>query len=324
MRLTCLRQLSLFLVLLVVAPRLCAELRIATPVVDLGEIRGGRRLAHRFELRNEGAGPVKIIEVQRGCGCLAPRLEESVLEPGAKTTLHFELRTLGQAEGPHTWNATVRYREAAEVKSLALALRGTIRSEVTVQPAILGLIVEKSARSEIVLTDARARPLRVTGAEARSPAVKVAEIIPDGKTTKIVLTADVEALAPGRHEGMLHIFTDDAEYEELQVPVLVTKTRPAAVGIVPEAPQVRLAAGAASGSALVRLRSLTGAPVRVAAIEGEGSAITATAAAGPGNDATMRILVRREAGALPASRRQVRVTLEGGEVVLIPVQVVEE
>ncbi len=298
-----------------------ADLTVPTAVVDLGEILGGRRLTQRFELENTGTMALEITSVERGCGCLAPRLEQRTLPPGGKTTLHIELRTLGQADGPHTWNAEVRYRFGMETKTLPLTLRGTVRNEVAVQPALLAIYTEKSARQEITLTDTRPTPLRVLSAETHSPALKVAEIIREGKTTRLVLVVSVESLPVGKHEGMVTIVTDDRDYEELQVPVNVTKSNRVAVQVVPERPTLRLTPGATTASTLVRLRSTAGQPVRVAKVESHDAALTTTWAAGPGDDATLKIQVQA-----PISRTsgELRVTLESRETLTVPFEIDRE
>jgi hypothetical protein len=298
-----------------------AELRVAAPVIELGEVRGGQRLVQVFELTNAGTTPVEIVEVRRGCGCLAPRLASAKLQPGAKTTLHVELRTLGQADGPHAWNAQVIYRHGEETKSLPLTLRGVVRNEIVVQPALLALHLDKNGRGEITLVDRRATPLRVVAAEARSPALKVGDIVRAGNTTKVLLNAEVEQLPPGRYEGMVYVFTDDKDYEELQIPVTVTKGKRAAVQTVPERPELRLAGGAPSGSVLIRLRSLTGQSVRVSEVKAVEPGTKCTWAAGPGDDATVRLQLTK---ASTVNIVELHVVLEGNEALTVPVSVIRD
>src|SRR5207244_154025 len=126
-----------------------------------------------FTLINAGREPMQILEVNRGCGCLAPRLDKRLLEPGDKATLHMEVRTLGHPDGPHIWTAAVRYRTGDSVKEVPLALRACVKNDVTVQPAVCAMIVETMLRQEITLTDLRKSPLTVTLAETTSPAIKV-------------------------------------------------------------------------------------------------------------------------------------------------------
>jgi hypothetical protein len=300
-----------------------ADLRSDVPAVDLGAIRGGQKLTHCFELSNSGDKALEILDLRPGCGCLAPRIKQRSLQPGEKTTLVLELRTLGQAEGPHTWDLDVKYRSGAETRTLPLALRGTVHNEITVQPAILGLHVVKSVQQEITVTDTRPAPLHVLAAEARAPGVQITRIDRSGKTTKILVSADAAQLAPGRHDGVISIVTDDPDYRQLLVPVVLTKSSKAAVRAIPEQVDLHVSAGVNSTSAIVRLRSTNDQPVRIAKIEPSDPALVSTWAAGPGNDATLKIQV--QAGRLPqAATCHITVHFTGliSEPMIIPLAIV--
>ena len=153
-----------------------AELRAVVPVVDLGAVDGGQKVNHTFLLSNVGTEIIEIFDVQRGCGCLTPQLAKRTLRPGEQTMLALELRTLGQADGPHAWNLQVHYRDGQQMKTLPLVLRGTVRNEITVQPATLGMHVTKALQQEITLTDRRETPLRVLAADVRLPGMSVTKI----------------------------------------------------------------------------------------------------------------------------------------------------
>src|SRR5438093_9263559 len=119
-----------FLALFVLNQMVRAELRIAEPTVNLGEIRGGAPCQVSFLMVNAGPMPIDILEVNRGCGCLAPRLDKRHLEPGEKATLLMEVRTLGHPNGPHTWTADIRYRCGNLVREAPLALRAIVKNDV--------------------------------------------------------------------------------------------------------------------------------------------------------------------------------------------------
>ena len=313
------RLIQVLIVILVLGCRAVparAELRVTTPEVDLGVIRGGQKIAHRFELANDGAESIEILDLQRGCGCLAPRLDQRVIPAGGKTSLAVELRTLGQSDGPHAWNLQVQYRIGQETKTLPLTLRGTVKNDITVQPAILGLHVTKTVEQEITLTDFRATPLRVIDAEARGAGVRVAKIERAGKTTKVLVSADAALLAPGRHEGRLTITTDDLDYGQLQVPIVVTKAMAHAVRATPEQVVLRFA-GSTSASALVRLRAPDDQKVNIAKIEPSDPALVCTWAQGPGNDATLKVQARTVLSS--PSHIEVHLAAPAKDVLTIPV-----
>jgi hypothetical protein len=294
-----------------------AELSVTTPVIDLGVIRGGQKAAHQFELTNSSTQAIEILDLQRGCGCLAPRLDQRVIPAGGKTSLAVELRTLGQSDGPHAWNLQVHYRVGKDTKSLPLTLRGTVKNDITVQPAILGLHVTKTVEQEITLTDFRAMPLRVVDAEARGAGVRMTGIERAGKITKLRVSADAAQLAPGRHEGRLTITTDDPDYGQLQVPIVVTRATAQTVRATPEQAVLRLAPGSTSASTLVRLRAAGDEKVSVAKIEPGDPVLVCTWASGPGNDAMLKIQARTSI----QSHIEVHLATPAKEVLTIPVVV---
>ena len=77
-----------------------AELRFERPQVDLGEVRGGKPLTHRFAFINAGDEFVELLEVKPGCGCLKPRVTHLRLPPKQAGAIEVDVNTLGHADGP--------------------------------------------------------------------------------------------------------------------------------------------------------------------------------------------------------------------------------
>jgi hypothetical protein len=296
-----------------------AELRVAEPTVNLGEIRGGAPLQVNFTLVNTGPEAVDIVEVNRGCGCLAPRLDKRLLGAGEKTRLQMEVRTLGHPNGPHTWTAAIRYRTAEGIREVPLALRAVVKNDVTVQPAVCALFVETTIRQEITLADLRMPPLKVTSAESTSHHIKVTTKNEGDGVTKIVLEASAAGLDPGRHDEILSIYTNDPLYGRLEVPVTLTRAASSAVLVSPDHVDLVAAPGEAVPSTLIRLRPRGDRAVLVEKAAADDPAVTCTWAAGPGNHATLKIQVTAPA----ALQTTVRVTLGEPlrETVAIPVRI---
>src|SRR3954466_7723719 len=80
-----------------------ADLHFTQPAADLGEVRGGTPLTHRFTFVNQGPETVEITGVQASCGCLTPRVEKNTLPPGESGALLLEVHTLNQPAGPRNW-----------------------------------------------------------------------------------------------------------------------------------------------------------------------------------------------------------------------------
>ncbi|MCI0641806.1 MAG: DUF1573 domain-containing protein [Gemmataceae bacterium] len=294
-----------------------AELRFFEPIAELGEIRGGIPLRHAFTFVNAGATPLEIVEVNRGCGCVSPRLEKRRLAPREKGTLTFDLRTLGQKDGPHAWKATVRYRQDNVTRDVSVSMLATVKNEVTVQPAVLAFFVEKTLRQEVTLTDTRTTPLLVRAVESTSKGLVVQTKPLTGGVTKIILEANAVDLTPGRHDELLSIYTDDPEYALLQIPLTLTRLSAAPVQAVPQRVELR----GQNATQLVRLRPRGTEAVVVDKIEVDHPAIVCTWAAGPGSSATVRVRVEtgRALGKTLESFVRVQMSQPMGGVV-IPVQ----
>jgi hypothetical protein len=300
-----------------------AGLRCVPPAADLGEIRGGPARQHRFELVNDGPAAIEIVEVQRGCGCLEPQLDRRALQPGEKATLLVSLRTTGQSNGPRSWNLRIRYREGDVMREELLVLAATIRNEVTVQPPILALYVQGVLKQEIVVTDLRSPPLKVTGVQSSSPAVRVTLQPAVAGVTKLTLEVTAAALADGRQDAMLSIYTDDPLYSPLQLPIMLTRGIKPALTVSPPQVEAHVSANEPVASTLVRLRPAEGQKVAIESAEADDPGITCTWAAGPGDGATLKIRVDGRRVDKRAGPRAVRVrfTEPPNEIVTIPVTI---
>src|SRR5271166_5076908 len=86
-----------------------ADLRCDEKQFNVGEVKAGRPLSHRFTLINHGPENVDVTAVQPGCGCLQPHLAERHLRPGDTGVLVIDVNTLTSAAGPNAWRVQVFY-----------------------------------------------------------------------------------------------------------------------------------------------------------------------------------------------------------------------
>jgi Protein of unknown function (DUF1573) len=308
------KRLCLALAVLFMVPVFAtAQLRFTQPTVNLGELRGGPIYEHRFDFVNDSPQSIEIIDFRLGCGCLQPVLDKRVYQPGEKGTLLMNIRTLGQPNGARTWQAHVQYRSGDKRSKVSLTLGANIRNEVTVEPSIVAMTVETTLKQELTFTDHRPLPTKIAKVLASSPAISVTtEALANG-VTKVTLEVSRSALTAARQEETLNIYTDDANYRHLQVPITLIKAPRADVTATPD--RIELT----SGSQLVRLRAPSDKAVRIEKATSDHPALKCTWASGPGDDATLKITV--DAGHLGAANAVVRVTLAepAGQTIAIPV-----
>jgi hypothetical protein len=309
-----LRRVLILALLLACPAPVFAELRFFSPRLNLGELRGGPIYSHRFDFLNDSSEPVEILDIRTGCGCLQPQLNKRVFQPGEKGTLTINLRTLGQPNGPRTWQAHVLYRHGQTQHEALLILAATIGNEVTVEPSMLAMTVGTTLRQELTIKDIRPQPLKVAAVQASAPAIRVTTEPQDNGVTRVVLEVSRTSMTADRQEEMLNIYTDDPGYRHLQVPITLSKASQALVQAVPNRVEFR----GVSGSKLVRLRAPGEQAIAIERIETDSPAVTCTWAAGPGNDATLKITLAGQ----PLTQTQIRVHLRQPATTLaIPVEV---
>ncbi len=140
-----------------------------------------------------------------------------------------------------------------------------------------------------------------------------------GGITRLTLEVAALGLTPGRRDEMLSIYTDDPLYRVLQVPVTLTRIKASAVLVTPDRVDIAMKPGDPIPATLVRLRPNGEQAVVVETATADDPAVSATFAAGPGKEATLRIQAKRplETTVRVQLREPVR------ETVLIPVHIQE-
>jgi hypothetical protein len=261
------------------------QLHVPAPVVDLGEVKSGLPVAYSFELINDGPEAVEILETRASCGCVAGKVEPRLIQSGQRGSLVLCMHTLGQAAGPHSWKATVSYRQGTVEREITVGISVRLVTEITVQPASLTLITDGDLSQIVTLTDRRPAPLKVVGVQTSSPGLK-ARLLDHAKGS-VRIEVEIDQAVPGRHDELLTIDTDDPGYRQLQVPVTVLKSA-AAVTAIPPRVEIQGQAGMPV-SCLVRLRSGADQPIAVSKIEAGHDGLACRWAPGPGPQATVRI-----------------------------------
>ncbi len=313
----------LFALLLASAAR--ADLHCDQPTAQVGEVRTGAGLSHRFALVNNGGETLEILDVQASCGCMTPRVDRRVFAPGGRGVLILEINTLTQPAGPQSWRVTIHYREGQEEKELALQLAATVVTEVTVTPPTLVLYTTSAISHELTLTDRRIQPMNVTAVQPSSPQLRTRlgdwQKNDEGFAQRTIALEVLPEFPEGRHEEVIQIFTADPEYRELRIPVTIVKKLRQSVCATPDSLTISTPAEEPIPSRIVQLRSADDLDVQVERVECDAPAVTCTTAAGPGRRATVKIEIDRTKVTGDELRANVRVTLRqpAGQTITVPV-----
>jgi hypothetical protein len=211
------------------------------------------------------------------------------------------------------------YRQGSEVKHAVLTVRARIQHEIVVEPPRLAVYVENILPQEIRVHDRRGKGLEIRHVECTTAGLKFEARKEQGGVSKVLMIARADRLPSERQDGVIRIFTNDIDYEQIDIPLSIMRGVSATVRADPETARLAVGAGRESAVALVRLRRRDDQPVKVARLEPTHPAIACTWAPGPGKDATLRISAKAAAITPGAAQAVLHVILEDGDRVLVPI-----
>lgn len=211
-------------------------------LVDLGEIPPDDEVIGKFDFMNTGVLPVKITKITPSCGCLQPRLEKEVYQPGERGRFVVRVKTALEAPGPKEYRVRVDF-EDDRPRTVDLGFKLVLPDhQVIVRPRGLMFyqLNGQPAQNEISVIDSRREPLHLEGATTSSKLVSV-EIVGAGRddegrwrsTIKVTVAGDVP---PGEHHATVTLFSNDATYPELRVPLII-HGRPVTTAARPQSPR---------------------------------------------------------------------------------------
>jgi Protein of unknown function (DUF1573) len=286
--------IGFFLVSAATASRAHADLRFLENQADAGTVPTGSKLVHHFRFVNDGPEKILVTAVRTSCGCLAPKLSRKEYLPGDEGILDLEVNTLTQAPGLRIWTAHVDYLLGTAVREQQAELRARMIALVSVQPAALVVQAARAAQHKVVLTDRRPKHLRVVDVRTSLSALQARlgkrGIDAEGHWHVEILLAVDETIPDGRHSAEVLLYTDDAAFSDLRVPVTIVSHARQRVIAVPEEVQLSASPGGSS-SRLVRLRDTQDEKVIIDRISVGDSALVCTWAEGPGTQATVKIRI---------------------------------
>lgn len=309
------------------APSVRAELICPEPSFNAGHLLAGKPFKHLFALNNQGKEAIHILEALPSCGCLRPTLSKTILNPGEAITLPIEIHTLTKPQGAHRFSINIRYKEAGEIKELALEVKALIQVEVEVTPAASAIFTDRAITHTFSVKDMRAKPMRIIAADSSNARVTF-QIHPptlnENKESIQIITVFIsELLTPGKHDLWIHLVSDDASYGEMKIPLTIVKRDGKLASAAPSRLYLEGSVGIPFGAKMVRINKAGTEPVKVDKVECSHPAFKCTWAQGPGDDATIRLLLDEKKLPPGETIAELRVLLKGHQTqsVIIPVNI---
>jgi uncharacterized protein DUF1573 len=316
---------AVFAVLLA-APLAPAQLQFPQTTVDVGTVKSGQPLVRRFEFENIGKQPIGIIEAKATCACAKPRLSQWLVPPGEKAWVELDVHTLGQPAGPSAWGVRLACKCGDQVGDILLQINATLVTEVRIEPAALQLFVRDGLSAEMLVSYPE-KLFAIKSVQTSSPHLR-AEIDAPFRADqgsvwarlRLEVTRDYPA---GRHDEFVSVYTDNASYAELKVPVTIDKSGQQRVTATPPEAVVAGQPGQNAAARVILLRDCEDQAVLIERITADDPAIQCTWAAGPGNMATLKLRYDAEKLTQRSQRSAVHIQVNQpvAQTITIPVEI---
>jgi hypothetical protein len=158
-------------------------------------------------------------------------LEKRDYAPGETGMFDVNVATAGEMPGPREYTITMEY-EDPEPQSVTLTFRLELPPrQIYISPraVLVYQFGEQAVTRDIVVTDNRPNPAKVTAVESRAKFVTAeigaTETNQEGIPNTIVKVT-VAGVSTGTHSSVLRIHTDDPKFPVLNVPVRVQRQPP--------------------------------------------------------------------------------------------------
>ena len=289
--------------------------------IDVGQVRIGQRIERRVRLVNRSPEPVQIVDVKGSCGCLKPVVEPDRIPGKGEAWLHLRINTLSAAAGLHAWRIQVRYQIGNRFATAVLPIRARCRREILVQPPSLQVYSSRATQHEILVNDLRPKPFRILRVETTARQMRASLAPSDGTMPCRVFLQILEDLPPGEHHEQVVIFTDDPQYRDLRVDVVVHRRKRKQIRCLPPRVDVVASEIEPRPTRLVRLRHASGQPLIIDRIRCNHPAISCEQVWNRGPAVTLRITIdaNRIADSAVTSKVEVFFAKPAGSKVVIPV-----
>ncbi|MFK7776717.1 MAG: DUF1573 domain-containing protein [Gimesia sp.] len=203
-------------------------LAFETYLVDKGLAKEtDRTVSARFRFKNLSKQTVTVKELVPSCGCLNPRLKKRVYLPNEIGEFQLRMETAGESPGQKEYFVDFKYEDTKERSTrLTFKLELPIR-RLIVRPRALVIYQFTPGRTTHPITVSDYRP----GTD-----FKIISVRSDTKYARAELgSLDIKAglrqqkldvivedrIPPGKHSGMIIITTNDKDFPELYVPLII-------------------------------------------------------------------------------------------------------
>lgn len=197
------------------------RIQFATPVHDLGQLKGGEVVKYTYVFTNAGQQVLEVTAIQASCGCTTAGDWSRQVEPGQTGSIPIEFNS-GSFNGQVAKSITVICNDPTQ-PTVALQLKANIWRPVDVIPqlAVLNLTSESPSSSTTVrIVSNEESPLTVSAPESSNPAFATdLKTNQPGKEFELVIRT-VPPLPAGNFQGQITLKTSSTNLPVINVTAL--------------------------------------------------------------------------------------------------------
>jgi len=195
-------------------------------LVNLGQVPAQAEHRAFFAFTNTGSTPVRVTALRPSCGCLDPKLPRATWQPGERAVFSLKILATREPPGPKEYTCRVEYNDGKprEVllrlkvdlpdQKLVVSPKAQIFYQNTPDPVTRPITLSRHHTDRLSILDVSSSSSIVQAVIGRD------RVSAEGQRTAEVLVT-VGAVPPGKHQVFVEIVTDDPEYPQVRVPVLV-------------------------------------------------------------------------------------------------------
>jgi len=240
---------------------------------NFGAVLQGSKVAHEFEIGNEGEADLLIQRISASCGCTASTVSSRTIPPGKSEKLRVEFDTAGFS-GNKTKSVQVVTNDPQR-QEIVFSLKGVVEPGVVVEPARLefGEITSSSSLEErqrqFTVRSGASSGVVISSVKSYSRYVSVAA--QGGSSYKIELSPE---LPKGEFRDRVVVEVEGGKVQPVNVPITASVRRD--LRLVPATVSFGVIQGTAPIERRVSLENATKKPVTFNLLAPKDPAITAS------------------------------------------------
>ncbi len=197
------------------------------------DLRQGKAIA-KYEFHNAGKKPILIKNIKPSCGCIRVRMrgQGKAIQPEEQGEFYLEVDTTGESSGRHEYQVRIDYVQVGDEKkplSENVLYRVEVpQKKITVRPnaLIFYQLSSQETSQTIRLTDFRpGSSFHITNIQVDSEYLRAGEAVATKDQhghLQYSIPVTAQATVPdGKHTGSIIIDTDDREFPQIRIPVLI-------------------------------------------------------------------------------------------------------